>query len=805
MSDNYVIVYDKFETDFTHYGLTVIRNMIDPGPRIFQRLNAEYTCEFAVPYRDDAVQYLEEENIVKVAGQLFIIRNAVESKDSSGKIVMSVFCEHIFTELLTEYIPLLQYPDATANAIVNGLLAGTRFTGNATAVTTSHQFTVERNTVAWGIKHFIAITKAEMRRDNFNITFKPQIGADNGERISYRKNLKSISRTKESRGIITRLFVYGKDGITLPNPIDSPNIGLYPRPKCGSVTFEDVEDLATLQTKGEAYLATVDSPLLAYEADVIELKDAEGFELGDTVHIDDEDLYIAVSARIVEYEFYPFAPDRSRVVLANFIPSLIDTTVKQMETSRVVEQITTGGGRVNSSWIEGKINTLKNQLIASGAYATAGVIENEGFLLENTDINSPDYGAIYLGPGIIAIASDKAGGDWNWRTFGKGKGFTADEINAGILNAGLIRINSSTTFDEGYDPSQKETPEGAQVKANGAKEAAEAVAVAQAKLAQEEAEAYADGIVSAEEQARIDQAAANLAEAKADAATKANAARLAAEQAAALDATAKAAAAQASAEQAAGAAAQAAKELAEENAKAYADGLVTAEEQARIDQAEANLAAAKSDATTKAVAAEQAAKDAAVLKGVKYKSVYMDNDGFHVDGPKGRVLSQGEFAPGQFGIIAYHSDGSSTAMTPAGFIRKTAQGDKPYNYLMEVGSATSGESGKYFLESTFSTEADVIPLKTITLHSDFRGKDFEATVSLKQDSFYKMENLQNPSAGLRVFNQMPFRSDLEVVSKDIQAGTFTVRARGRMVRWNPTNMEATFWDYGLAFTWSARA
>ncbi|MGG1633637.1 hypothetical protein [Paenibacillus sp. NRS-1760] len=59
------------------------------------------------------------------------------------------------------------------------------------------------------------------------------MGADNGVWISYRKNLKSISRTKESRGVITRLFVYGKDGISLPQPIDSPHIGLYPRPKCG--------------------------------------------------------------------------------------------------------------------------------------------------------------------------------------------------------------------------------------------------------------------------------------------------------------------------------------------------------------------------------------------------------------------------------------------------------------------------------------------------------------------------------------------------------------------------------------------
>ncbi len=42
-----------------------------------------------------------------------------------------------------------------------------------------------------------------------------------------------------------------------------------------------------------------------------------------------------------------------------------------------------------------------------------------------------------------------------------------------------------------------------------AREAAEAVARAEATLAQAQAEAYADGIVSVEEQARLDEAAAN--------------------------------------------------------------------------------------------------------------------------------------------------------------------------------------------------------------------------------------------------------------------------------------------------------
>lgn len=65
-------------------------------------------------------------------------------------------------------------------------------------------------------------------------------------------------------------------------------------------------------------------------------------------------------------------------------------------------------------------------------------------------------------------------------------------------------------------------------KAAEAQAAAEAVAVAEASLAQSQASAYADGIVSAEEQARIDEDQAVLNAAKADALAKAQAAESAA-------------------------------------------------------------------------------------------------------------------------------------------------------------------------------------------------------------------------------------------------------------------------------------
>lgn len=862
--DNYIIVYDKLETTFNHYGLGVIRNTVDPGPRILERMNTEYTCEFTVPFTDESAKYLVEDNIVKVAGQLFIIRTVEDKRDQNNRLLTDVFAEHITTELLTEYIPFLQYSNAASSAIVSGVLAGTRFSGNATAVTSNHTFTITRNSAAWGIRHFIALSKAEMKRDNFNITFKPEIGQNIGVRVSYRKNLKTITRTKDSRNVITRLYVYGKDGVALPNPIDSPNISVYPRPKCGDVTFDEIEDLAALQAKGESYLATVDGSQLSYEVDVIELKNAEGYGesealgLGDTVYIDDEDLGIAVTARIVEYEEYPFSPGRSRVTLANFLPNVTDTLAGINETVRTVDQVTTESGQISSSWIEGSINTLKNQLIASGTFASA-TVANGGFLLENTNASSPDYGALFLGPGIFAIASTQLNGEWQWRTFGKGSGFTADEIKAGIIQAERFVIGANTQYEAGYNPAVIRAELQAEIAAieggidqaviDGIIDETEANAIAtyinqlnsdkadidskytsvynnaslggtpktnlaNAKTAYNTAHtniinsinsAIADNKVTPAEKTDIDSKFTAYRSSLSTLSTRF-------EEANNAIATNKANTAQSAAE----AVAIAQSQLAQIQAEAYADGIVTAEEQARIYQANANLNAAKADATSKANAAETAAKNASVLKGVKYKSVYVDANGLHIDDATGEVVRMGEYEAGKFGVVGFHIDGSRTILTGSGLIRQTATGEKPYNYLVAAGTDVTGANGAYYVQASSTTGlGDGIPNKTITLPTDFRGKDFKVFVSLKRDSIYD-QFIKNNSGGLRVIGMAPGPKLLEVVSINQTNGTFTVKGFGSQYEWDtqyfvsgsnviPNYTNVVRKDYALDFTWIAIA
>lgn len=440
------IVYDKFETTFENYGYGIIKNTIFPGPRVFEKLNGEYSLSFYLPADDPMMSYLQEENIVKYQEQLFIIRNVEEERTEANELIAYVECEHIFFELLSEYIESLTNTSASAQVTLALLLEGTRFTADAASVPGTFDIDVQKGTPVSGINQLVSAGNLEIKRDNFNVILREQIGSDFGLQFRYQRNNKRIKRTKDSRGVITRLYVYGKDGLTIEDVndgrkyIDSEYINDYPRPKTGYVEFNDIEDAVELKAAGEEYLKTVEIPYVTYELDVVELKRltefneaAETFRIGDWVTVIDPDLKINIKAQIVEYEEYPKAPWQSRVVVANFIPVIEDELSLLQEQRDTIQNILTPRG-ISTNWLDGVIDVLKNRF--ESTQSNWWTDENGNIIFEATDGSS----AMMLAGEGFAIANSKVGGAWQWQTFGTGEGFTANLINAGQLRASFVQI-----------------------------------------------------------------------------------------------------------------------------------------------------------------------------------------------------------------------------------------------------------------------------------------------------------------------------------------------------------------------------
>jgi len=441
----YPIVYDKLETTFTNFGLAVLEKAKDVCIR--ERLNGEFGLSFSLPVDDPKWEYLAEENFIKMDNQLFVIREIGDEHSLSAW--RHVQCEHIFFLLIDDYIEDKRAENCTALYALTRVLEDTPFSvGTVDVVGTNTAYFIQMNPLA-GINRIIERWGGEAQPDNWTVHLLQRRGTDHGVQLRYRKNLKQIRRIVDTRGVVTRLYAYGRDGITFADIndgktyIDSSNISLWRRPKCGEIKT-DHEDPAELLAYAQEHLVTLDTPFVSYEVDVVELKtlaeygSLEAFELGDDIRVIDENLKIDIKARVVEYERYPLEPHRSRVTLANFKPGIEDELGKLKDTKETIDRAFTDAGKLNTTWLDGIIDVLRNELVANTSKIT--ITDTDGILITNADATK----ALSLKGGIFALANSKdAQGNWIWRTFGTGDGFTADEINAGIINAALVQIISS--------------------------------------------------------------------------------------------------------------------------------------------------------------------------------------------------------------------------------------------------------------------------------------------------------------------------------------------------------------------------
>lgn len=100
----------------------------------------------------------------------------------------------------------------------------------------------------------------------------------------------------------------------------------------------------------------------------------------------------------------------------------------------------TSEGSLYTDRLNGQIDVLKTQLLASVSNWFTDDNGNIMFL-------SADGGSAMMlcGAGFMIADGKDDNGDWNWRTFGTGHGFTADEIVAGFISADRIEAGSIST------------------------------------------------------------------------------------------------------------------------------------------------------------------------------------------------------------------------------------------------------------------------------------------------------------------------------------------------------------------------
>ena|GEM_PF-3791191 len=424
-----------------------------------ETLNGQYYVTFTYPrLPDDNERYetLIERNQIRfptdiidkgVAGQTFVIKR-VDEERRGLRIFKRIEAHHVAFELNRYFLD--DYVDFAANKEPAYLLAKL---GNNTPFTMAVEGSFDNQDVfdfGEKRKHTLldevrTLYDGELAYNNYNITLTTRAGGNYGSTVRYRKNLAGITRKSHEMERVTRLYGYGKAGLTIEGYgghtvkyIDSTYIDpahIYE----DSVDFPDIDDQAALLAAMQRHLATVELPKVSYEIDFVQLEkvDAEFTAeairgVGDTVTVKDESLGYHFDARVVYYERYPFEPKKARVTLANF---------RELSVSDYVWQASVGSKRA-------MIYTSENAVLRGIKYDDSITLVDGYGMAVSDELNRVRVRLGQTGPGEYGLAAyNKAGAKTIWLDATTGDGRFSGKIVAGEIEGGTITgatINGTT-------------------------------------------------------------------------------------------------------------------------------------------------------------------------------------------------------------------------------------------------------------------------------------------------------------------------------------------------------------------------
>ncbi len=210
-----------------------------------------------------------------------------------------------------------------------------------------------------------------------NIAIVERIGTDNGVRLRLEKNMQSISIERNVSDMITRLWAFGSDDLTVSSVnggkayIDSPNIEKYGVQE-GYKDYSDYTSAAKLYRNAkwefdEDNEDRIDVPQLTISGKLIDLSklaeygEAEKLEIGDTVHVFDIDGTEYVQ-RVIEYQAYPLEPKESNISIGHIRRDFFIGLWQTEQATKKHSKWQTANNSVNIRKVQGTVNTDRNEV-----------------------------------------------------------------------------------------------------------------------------------------------------------------------------------------------------------------------------------------------------------------------------------------------------------------------------------------------------------------------------------------------------------------------------------------------------------
>lgn len=352
-------------------------------------INGIDTLEFNLPFRDEKRKYLENEKQVKVGDDAYRIRTITDEKNEQGTAITSVYAEAAFYDLgFSTKKAEITFNADTADVPMAYALQDTGWTVGTVNKRTKRTWTCQEKNALAILRKVQDLHGGDLIFDNANktvslLTFS---GTDSGALFCYRKNMKSIKRVIDTQSLITRLYAYGKDGMTFASINDGKEY-------VEDTTYTNEIRVSTLDCSNftnpyqmleyaEMRLADYAAPRISYVLNAMDLSVLTGYEheswkLGDIVTVKDDELNISVKTRIVRREYNLLEPWNTVLELSTTLRELGDSSSQWDAAADMLS----GADLVDSQEMKDLVpfNHLRNSRADSGL----NYWENSGFEVDS--------------------------------------------------------------------------------------------------------------------------------------------------------------------------------------------------------------------------------------------------------------------------------------------------------------------------------------------------------------------------------------------------------------------------------------
>lgn len=417
--------------------------------------NGMSTLKFNCLVNEKTLRLIESENRIYFEGSEYIIKSPSATLTDEGFISVSCVCSA--EELLYRYIDgELAFSNASMSYAVARVLENTGWTLKYCdpTITTLRDVRLENLNRLEALNELLKLYGAVeeycygpfVQFDTLEktVSLYNDIGQDNGVTIRSGRNLASLDLSYDSKGLVTRLYVKGKDGVDIAsvnggysyienfsfftalgyNTADSIIRERLVREDV--VTYDKIADPSELLEQGRRKLAVVAWPKLSVSVKLADLYRlyAEALykiEVGDWVTVEytgPQDISVRLRVRVIEMVEYPYEPQRNSINVGTPKPQISDAVKPAVTTARIITR-----NRHANSLLQGFINTATTLINGTNGLLT---ITDNTIDFWGIDAEGRRNGkGVRLSPGGLGITED---GGQSYKTAVTGEGVLSSTV-----------------------------------------------------------------------------------------------------------------------------------------------------------------------------------------------------------------------------------------------------------------------------------------------------------------------------------------------------------------------------------------